>query len=106
MDCDMCDHKFCHQVDFNRHKIVKHSGGAVDNSIDEEYDSILKQKIFTANTGLNNDKDYNEIIEINKTHIEDKTVDRKVYMTVNKELNDDITYKDLKDLNVQAVKKT
>ena len=99
----MCDQKFCHQADYNRHKIVEHLGGSVDE--DEEYESILKQKIFTINTGLNNDKDYNEIIEINKTSIEDMTLDRKVYMTVNKELNDDFTYKDLKDLIVQAVEK-
>ena len=82
---------------------MEHFGGAVDGSIDEEYEGILKQKIFTVNTDLHNDKDYNEIFESNKRHIEDTTLDRKVYMTVNKELNDDFTYKDLKDLIVQAV---
>ena len=65
----------------------------------------MEQKIFTVNTDLHNDKEYKEIIEINKTHIEDKTLDLKVYMTVNKELNDDFTYKDLKDLIVQAMEK-
>ena len=52
IDCDMCDQKFCHQADYSKHKIIEHLGGAVDE--DEEYDSILKQKIFTVNTGLNN----------------------------------------------------
>ena len=103
IDCDMCDQKFCHQADYSKHKIIEHLGGAIDE--DEEYDKIFKQKIFTVNTGLNNDKDYKEIIEINKTCIEDKTVDRKVYMTVNKQINSEFTYKDLKDLIWQALNK-
>ena len=57
----MCHQKFCHQVDYNRHIIVEDFGGAVDNSIDEEYEGILKQKIIAVNADLHNDKDYNEI---------------------------------------------
>ena len=75
INCDMYNQKFCHSADYNRHKIVEHFGGAVDDSIDEEYEGLLKQKIFTVNTDLHKDKDYNEIIEINKRHIEDMTLD-------------------------------
>ena len=45
------------------------------------------------------------IVQINKSHIEDKFVDRKMYMNVNKELTTDFTYKDLEDLIVHAVEK-
>ena len=48
----MCDQKFCLQADYNRHIIIEHLGGAVDDSIDEEYEGILKQKIFTVDTDL------------------------------------------------------
>ena len=104
-DCDLCDQKFCHQADYNKHKILEHIGGAVDNSVDEEYESILKQQIFAANVELDNDEEYQNIVQINKSHIEDKVVDRKMYMNVNKELTTDFTYKDLEDLIVHAVEK-
>ena len=104
-DCDLCEQRFCRQADYNRHRIVEHCGGGVDNSKDEEYESILMQKIFAANVKLDNDKDYEHIVQINKSNIEDKVLDRKMYMTVNKELTADFTYKDLKDIIVQAVEK-
>lgn len=104
-DCDLCEQKFCLQADYNRHEIIKHCGGGVDNSKDEEFKSILGQKIFTANAGLDNDADYENIVKINKATIEDKVIDRKIYMTVNKELTTDFTYQDLKDIIVQAVNK-
>ena len=53
-DCDSCDQKFCHQADYNKHILVEHFGGAADSSVDEEYESILKQKIFAANVELDN----------------------------------------------------
>ena len=104
-DCDLCEQKFCNQADYNKHKIIEHSGGSDSNSVDKEYESILKQKIFAANSELDNDKEYQNIVQINKRNIEDKVVDRKMYMTVNKELTADSTYNDLKDLIVQAVEK-
>ena len=105
IDCSICEKKFCHQADYNKHRIVEHCGGGADNSEDEEYESILTQKIFAANVGLDNDEDYKHVVQINKPNIEDKVVDRKIYMTVNKELTADFTYKDLKDIIVQAVGK-
>ena len=74
-------------------------------SIDEEYESILKQKIFITHPDLYNDKDFNEIIEAAKMWIEDKTFDKEMFIIVNKKLDNDFTYNDLKDLIVQAVKK-
>ena len=65
----------------------------------------MKQKIFSAVAELDNNKKYQNIVQINKRHIEDKVLDRNVYMTINKELNADFTYKDLKDLIVQALEK-
>ena len=105
IDCSICEKKFCHQADYNKHRIVEHCGGGADNSEDEEYESILKQKIFAADVKLDNDEDYEHIVQINKSNIEDKVLDRKMYMTVNKELTADFTYKDLKDIIVQAVEK-
>ena len=60
--------------------IIKHSGGSVNNSVDEEYESILKQKIFATKVELDNDKEFQNIVQINKRNIEDKVVDRKMYM--------------------------
>ena len=70
--------------------------------IDEEYEDILKQKIFATNPDLFNDKYFNEEIEINKTNIEDKTRKGKMSIEVNKRLSNDFTYKDLKDEILQA----
>ena len=70
--------------------------------IDEEYESILKQKIFTTHPDLYNDKDFNEIIEAAKMWIEDKTFDKEMFIIVNKKLSNDFTYKDLKDEILQA----
>ena len=73
--------------------------------IDEEYESILKQKIFTTHPDLYNDKDFNKIIEAAKIWTEDKTIDTekgKVGIKVNKKLSNDFTYKDLKDEILQA----
>ena len=61
-DCDLCEQKFCHRADYNKHKIIEHSGGSDSNSVDKEYESILKQKIFAANSELDNDKEYIENI--------------------------------------------
>ena len=104
-DCDFCEKKFGHQADYHKHKIIEHSGGSDSNSVDEEYESILKQKIFAANSELDNDKEYQSIVQINKHNIIDKVLDRKVYMTINKELTANFTYQDLKDLIVQALDK-
>ena len=105
IDCSICEKRFCHQADYNKHKVIEHSGGSDDNSVDEKYENILKQKIFAAVAELDNNKEYQNIVQINKRHIEDKVLDRNVYMTINKELNADFTYKDLKDLIVQALEK-
>ena len=70
--------------------------------IDEEYESILKQKLFTTHPDLYNDKDFNEIIEGVKMSIEDKTIDKEMFIIVNKKLSNDFTYKDLKDEILQA----
>ena len=70
--------------------------------IDEEYESILKQKIFVTHPDLYNDKDFNEKIEDAKFWIEDKTKKGKVCIKVNKRLSNDFTYKDLKDEILQA----
>ena len=70
--------------------------------IDEEYESILKQKIFTTHPDLYNDKDFNEIIEAAKMWIEDKTFDKEMFIIVNKKLSNDFTYKDLEDEILQA----
>ena len=104
-DCDLCDQKFCNQADYKRHRIIEHCGGGKGNLKDKEFESILKQKIFTACVGLENDTDYEDIVKINKATIEDRVIDRKIYMTVNKELTTDFTYQDLKDIIVQAVNK-
>ena len=53
--------------------------------IDEEYESILKQKIFTTHPDLYNDKDFNEKIENAKMMIGDKTEKDKVYLIVTKD---------------------
>ena len=65
----------------------------------------MKQKIFAANSELDKDKEYQSIVQINKHNIIDKVLDRKVYMTINKELTANVTYQDLKDLIVQALDK-
>ena len=70
--------------------------------IDEEYENILKQKIFTTHPDLYNVKDFNEEIEDAKMMIEDKTEKGKSYIEVNKKLSNDFTYKDLKDEILQA----
>ena len=70
--------------------------------IDEEYESILKQKIFATHPDLYNDKDFTEKIEDAKMMIEDKTEKGKVYIEVNKRLSNDFIYKDLKDEILQA----
>ena len=54
--------------------------------IDEEYESILKQKIFATHPDLYNDKDFNEKIEDAKMMIEDKTEKGKVCIKVNKKI--------------------
>ena len=71
-------------------------------SIDEEYESILKQKVFATHPDLYNDKDFNKIIETSKISIEDKTLEDEMFIMVNKKLSNDFTYKDLKDEIWQA----
>ena len=70
--------------------------------IDEEYDGILKQKIFATHPDLYNDKEFKEKIENNNMRIEDKTKKGEVYIEVNKRLSNDFTYKDLKYEILQA----
>ena len=70
--------------------------------IDEEYESILKQKLFTTHPDLYNDKDFNKIIETSKISIEDKTLEDEMFIMVNKKLSNDFTYKDLKDEILQV----
>ena len=70
--------------------------------IDEEYESILKQKVFTTHPDLYNDKDFNENIENANMMIEDKTKKGKMGIDANKKLSNDFTYKDLKDEILQA----
>ena len=104
-DCDLCDRKFCTPSDYKLHRIVDHHGGQIGQPEDKEYESILKQKIFGGIVNLENNKDYENIIQINKRLIQDKVNDRTIYMTVNKELNPGFTYGDLRDQIVKALKK-
>ena len=103
-DCTLCEQRFCTPSDYKQHWIVVHKGGAVESPEDEEYSSILKQTINPP-TVLQNNKDYEEIIEKNKHLIKDNVNDRTVYMTVNKELNPGFTYEYLRNQIVKALKK-
>ena len=60
-DCDHCDQKFCTFTYYNRHRIVEHSGGQIEQSEDKEYTNILDQTIFTT-TGRTEEEGYKELV--------------------------------------------
>ena len=102
-DCDLCDQKFCTFTDYNRHRIVEHRGGQIEQLEDEEYTNILNQTIFTT-TGRTEDEGYKELVEKNYALIKDKIDDQiGVMMKVNRELVPGFIYRDLRDQIVEAL---
>ena len=94
---------FCSDADYSNHRIVEHRGGQVEAEEDPEYESILKQVVYPPS--VFEDEGFEKIVEENVSNIKDKIVERKVYMTVNKELTPNFTYGDLNDIIKQAVVK-
>ena len=102
-DCDLCDQKFCNLTDYNRHRIVEHRGGQIEEPEDEEYANILNETIFVT-TGREESEGYKELVEENYPLIKDKIEDRiGVMMKVNRELVPGFTYQDLRDQIVEAL---
>ena len=102
-DCDLCDQKFCTFTDYNRHRIITHRGGQIEQTEDEEYKNILNQAMFTT-TGRTEDEGYKELVEKNYSLIKDQINDRNgVMMKVNRELAPGFTYRDLRDQIVEAL---
>jgi hypothetical protein len=101
-DCDLCDQKFCNLTDYNRHRIVEHRGGQIEEP-DEEYTNILNEIMFTT-TGQEESEGYKELVEKNYSLIKDKIDDRiGVMMKVNRELVPGFTYQDLRNQIVEAL---
>ena len=100
--CGLCDKVFCIPTDYKNHMVVEHRGGQVEPEEDTEYKNILKQVIFPA-TGLENEE-YEKIMVGNASTIKDSVKERTgIFTTINKELTPGFTFKDLRDIIVEAV---
>ena len=92
--CDVCDKRFCHVSEMERHKRTEHTGQGISAKPD---DSKLSQSICPR-TGLEDSEGYKDEINNHWSEIRGRQSGSKYYTEINKELTPGFTYKDLKDM--------
>ena len=92
--CDVCDKRFCHVSEMERHKRTEHTGQGISAKPD---DSKLSQSICPR-TGLEDSEGYKDEINNHWSEIRGSQSGSKYYTEINKELTPGFTYKDLKDM--------
>ena len=101
VSCDECNRPFCSESRLQQHRLTEHyaSGDGIGSSSEP---LINLDTPILGNTGYQNTDGYKTILKKHYSNIKSHTIQRGFWKKINKQISDDFSYGDLKQLLEEA----